>query len=86
MTREEVISLCRKVHTLWWGTYGLPPRLPIRWVRLVDCTSLHLKNILRTQHQITPEYRYSIHLILAYREYKERERHGRELSNSGIRE
>ena len=61
---------------LTWGTYGLHEsgdihKLgpgPLRQVRLGDCDSDHLRNILRTQHQITDRYRTAINLILESRE------------------
>lgn len=35
-----------------WGTYGKNGNEPLRWVRLIDCSTEHLENILRTQPQI----------------------------------
>ena len=29
-----------------WGTYGVDGDEPLKWVKLVDCTSEHLKAIL----------------------------------------
>lgn len=36
-----------------WGTYGKEGKGPCKDVKLVDCDTEHLKNILRTQPQIT---------------------------------
>lgn len=36
-----------------WGTRGVDGKLPLRVVKLVDCDSEHLKNILRTQSHIS---------------------------------
>jgi cytochrome b len=37
-----------------WGTLGQKGVKPYKEVRLVDCSTEHLKNILRTEAQITP--------------------------------
>jgi hypothetical protein len=53
---------------LFWGTYGLPPVRPPRWLLLKNCTTKHLENILKTQHQIPNEFRAVICAILNDRE------------------
>jgi hypothetical protein len=35
-----------------WGTRGKSGKEPVRWVRLVDCSTEHLQNILKTQPQL----------------------------------
>ncbi len=56
-----------------WGTYGKPAQLPLRWVRLVDCSSEHLQAILDTQpiHDI---YRTTIESILIQRNQSDEHR------------
>jgi len=50
-----------------WGTYGDPPGKECVDVLLVDCTTEHLQNILRTQKQITEITRLVILAILMER-------------------
>jgi len=38
--------------TAMWGTYGKGGNEPLKWVKLVDCTTEHLEAILRTQPQV----------------------------------
>ena len=33
-----------------WGTYGLNGDQPLKWVRLIDCSTDHLQAILRQPH------------------------------------
>jgi hypothetical protein len=53
---------------LEWGTYGKSGKEPLKWVRLIDCSTEHLKAILNTQKQISGEYRETIQFILKERE------------------
>ncbi len=50
-----------------WGTYGKSGQEPLKWVRLMDCSTEHLEAILRTQHHITNDIRYIIGEILKAR-------------------
>ena len=51
-----------------WGTYGPPGRRhELRCVRLIDCSTEHLLEILKTQPQLTKEYRSFIGDILKQR-------------------
>jgi len=52
---------------IYWGTYGRPPTFPVRWVKIIDCTTEHLGNILRTQHHIYKQMREVIEDILEKR-------------------
>lgn len=55
-------------HDLTWGTYGPPgAKHALKYVRLGDCSTDHLVAILRTQDQITDEYRNGIKYILRKR-------------------
>lgn len=60
-TKEEALYQAR------WGTYGPNGTDPLKYVRLIDCSTDHLTNILRTQHQIEPSTRYIINEILKMR-------------------
>jgi hypothetical protein len=57
-------------HTLPWGTFGKEGKGPLRWVKLGDCSTEHLRAILRTQPQITEIYRTGIKQILKDRGVK----------------
>lgn len=50
-----------------WGTYGADGKGPLRWVRLVDCNTEHLQNILKTQPRIPNHYIMAIRDILKAR-------------------
>jgi hypothetical protein len=63
-TKKELIELMFKRR---WGTYGIGGLQPLKWVRLVDCSSEHLKNILKTQFHINDLYRKIINFILQSR-------------------
>lgn len=52
---------------LLWGTYGKPRKRSVKWVRLADCSTEHLKAILTTQHQIDSIYRIVIESLLESR-------------------
>lgn len=58
-----------KAHACW-GTFGFDGKGPLRWVKLVDCDTEHLQNILKTQPQIPSHYLMAIKDIL-----KERKNH-----------
>lgn len=51
-----------------WGTKGPNGDKPYKEVRLVDCSTEHLKNILRTEAQITPLTALVIMAILLERD------------------
>lgn len=51
-----------------WGTYGINGKNPLKYVKLVDCSTEHLNNILRTQPQITSLTTLVIMAILMARE------------------
>jgi len=51
-----------------WGTYGKHRSEPLKYVRLMDCSTEHLKAILRTQGQIVDLTRLVIESILEDRE------------------
>lgn len=55
------------IDEMMWGTYGKSGNEPLRWVRLVDCSTEHLEAILSTQGQITHAYRAAINSILYQR-------------------
>jgi hypothetical protein len=61
-------SIKKIASTLTWGTYGLPPKLPVKWIKLEDCTTDHLQNIFRTQYPfIDNTYRTAIVYLLKER-------------------
>lgn len=47
-----------------WGTYGKCGTQPLRYVRLIDCSTEHLLAILRTQPHISSGVRFVINHIL----------------------
>ncbi len=49
---------------LLWGTRGKTLTSELRWVKLIDCSTEHLENILKTQPQINREYTTAINNIL----------------------
>jgi hypothetical protein len=51
-----------------WGTRGKDGKEELKWVRLIDCSTEHLKAILNTQAHISVEYRETIQFILKERE------------------
>lgn len=63
-SEEELKKL---MYVLRWGTYGYDGKSPLTWVRLVDCSSDHLQNILKTQAHISPFYEFVIRFILKMR-------------------
>ena len=69
----RISSLDLAVKRLPWGTYGLPPKQPVIWVLLNDCSTAHLRNILKTQYHISKSYRIVINEILYRRQQAEEE-------------
>ena len=65
---ETKVTLKEAKQKLFWGTYGLPPMYPPRWVLLKNCSTKHLENILKTQHHITNELKAVINKLLNDRE------------------
>lgn len=60
---EEDFESAKKIAR--WGTYGKNGDQPLTYVRLIDCSTDHLKAILRTQEDRTdPEYVKIIKSIL----------------------
>lgn len=57
-------GLDRVKRVIIWGTYGKMGNDPLKYVRLMDCSTEHLEAILRTQYQITPLYRECIESII----------------------
>lgn len=53
-----------------WGTTGPKGDQPLKFVKLVDCETIHLMNILKTVKFITPIMKDAIHAILAERGYE----------------
>lgn len=60
-TLEELKPIAR------WGTYGKDGNKPLRWVRLINCSTAHLNAILRTQPLAGSLYLEIIQSILADR-------------------
>ena len=60
--KEQDPELVKNLHI--WGTYGRDGRSPLRWVKLVDCSTEHLLAILETQPQLTDLTRWVIESIL----------------------
>tara|TARA_Y100000310_G_scaffold345019_1_gene461216 strand:+ start:5494 stop:5805 length:312 start_codon:yes stop_codon:yes gene_type:complete len=65
---EEALEFfdCNPLHL--WGTYGKKAyTYPVtHWVRLADCSTAHLENILLTQCQVEQEQRLHIlHILIA---------------------
>jgi hypothetical protein len=50
-------------HLLRWGTFGIDGKQPLQYVRLIDCSTEHLSNILK-QRNISEIYQKVIGLIL----------------------
>lgn len=63
---DLVVPLKTAKNKLFWGTYGSPAEHPVRWVRLMDCTTDHLCNILSSQ-QLPTSYTSVIDAILVDR-------------------
>jgi len=59
-----------KQKDLPWGTHGKDGRSPVKWVTLGRCQTEHLQTILRTQKQITAEYKAAIVSILLDRNHE----------------
>ena len=59
-----VVPLKVAKNKLFWGTYGIPAEKPVRWIRLIDCPTDHLFDILKTQPQLPLSYRTVIKSIL----------------------
>ena len=70
-----MISL-EEAKDLTWGTYGKSGKDPLKFVRLDECTTNHLKNIyinLREKHRngdVTDKYMSGVQLILENRKVK----------------
>ena len=47
LTDEEIDTL---KYCVKWGTYGKGGNEPLKWVRLIDCSSEHLVNIIKNLH------------------------------------
>lgn len=59
-----VVNGCESAKNLaMWGTYGKSGKDPLRWVRLVDCSTDHLQSILKTQ-RLSSDYFFLIWSIL----------------------
>lgn len=56
-----------------WGTYGKGGNEPLRYVRLIDCSSEHLVNIIKNLNSLgcclNPQYETLIREILKDRKY-----------------
>jgi hypothetical protein len=63
-------SFSRVRSRLLWGTYGKNGDQPLKVVRLIDCETTHLKQILKTVIDITPIYKKVITSILKSRAKK----------------
>jgi hypothetical protein len=57
-----------KKENLIWGTYGKDGTEPLKWVKLIDCTSDHLQAILDNVRGIGPLHTKVIKVILEERE------------------
>ena len=64
-----ITSLELAMERMFWGTYGKERKHECRWVRLLDCSTEHLNNILRTQYQISASMRSVINAILSERNF-----------------
>ena len=62
-------SVTDVIEKLLWGTYGKDCEQPFKWVRLIDCESEHLNNILKNVKVDLIRQR-TIHAILEEREEK----------------
>ena len=51
-----------------WGTYGKSGRDPIKYVRLCDCETDHLQNILKTEKHLYVDYPAQNYILNAIRE------------------
>lgn len=54
---------------LLWGTFGKNKDHELKWIKLINCETEHLQNIISTQ-EIPPLYKYIIDLILEERKNK----------------
>jgi hypothetical protein len=63
----KVDSLDEAILYARWGTYGVLGDRRVRWVLLKDCATDHLFAILRTQNQISNDYRTIIQSIISLR-------------------
>ena len=61
------ITMTEAMQKMMWGTYGYPAKLPLEWKRLIDLSTNHLRNILRTQPQVSDSFRKVITNILRKR-------------------
>ncbi len=61
-------SLEQCIQDMVWGTYGKDGKQPLKWVFLRECTTDHLKAILKTQKGISPRTKEVIETILRRRE------------------
>lgn len=54
LIRSAVVKADVKIEgsDLLWGTYGKSGKEPLKWVKLGDCDTEHLQNILRTQAHV----------------------------------
>lgn len=55
------------VSNLLWGTYGIDGNQPLKYVKLKDCETSHLKNILTNCRNIPDYVRNVINIILEKR-------------------
>lgn len=46
----ETIPIDIALYNAVWGTVGVSGRDPLKYVRLIDCSTEHLKNILKTEY------------------------------------
>lgn len=51
-----------------WGTYGKKGDQPLKWVKLAEMETDHIKACLRTQKQMPASYRESFETELKYRD------------------
>ena len=51
LEKEQARFVEAKFETVW-GTYGKDAKEPLRYVRLIDCSTDHLQAILKTQPQL----------------------------------
>jgi len=65
---EPIESMMKK---LLWGTYGKDGNQPLKYVKLFECETDHLHNILKSQ-RISDYYKSVINYILEYRRLQTR--------------
>ena len=57
---------------LLWGTYGKSGKDPLKYVKLFECETDHLNNIIKYQTKISDYYKINILYILEYRRLQTR--------------